>query len=234
MLRSLRQRATYANVTATLALFVALGGTSYAALTITGKNVKDGTLTGADVADRSLTTRDVKNSSLLARDFKLGQLPAGAPGPPGPQGALGARGADGAAGPEGHEGPEGAPGVEGPEGPPGSAVAYATVRAGVLGVNVNPARTWGFESITRAATGRYCLKLLSGLDPSELTALASVDRNYTPGSSNTYFFAEVWIDAQPICPNGAEFAVLTSVMPAGGTVPNRQDSNEVAFTVAIP
>ena len=32
-----------------LALFAALGGSAYAAVTVTGKNIKDGTVTGRDV-----------------------------------------------------------------------------------------------------------------------------------------------------------------------------------------
>jgi hypothetical protein len=40
-MRTLRARLTYANVIAPLALFIALGGTSWAAVKITGKNVKD-------------------------------------------------------------------------------------------------------------------------------------------------------------------------------------------------
>jgi hypothetical protein len=38
MLVTIRAKATFANVTSLLALFIALGGTSYTALTITGKN----------------------------------------------------------------------------------------------------------------------------------------------------------------------------------------------------
>ena len=49
MLDSLRRRLSYANIVASLALFVALGGTGYAAVTITSKNVKDGTLTGPNL-----------------------------------------------------------------------------------------------------------------------------------------------------------------------------------------
>ena len=41
MLAKLRSRLNYANVVATLALFVALGGSSYAAISISGKNVKN-------------------------------------------------------------------------------------------------------------------------------------------------------------------------------------------------
>ena len=62
MLASLRDRLTYANVVATLALVVGLGGTSYAALRITGKNVPRDALTGADI--QKLTGRDVTNNSL--------------------------------------------------------------------------------------------------------------------------------------------------------------------------
>lgn len=83
-----RKFLTYANVLATLALFVALGGSAYAATLITGKQIKDG----------SITSADIKNGSLLALDFKAGQVPAGPAGPAGTAGAAGAAGAPGVAG----------------------------------------------------------------------------------------------------------------------------------------
>jgi hypothetical protein len=76
----------YANVTATMALVLALGGTSYAAIKLPANSV---------------TTKTVKDRSLLSKDFKRGQLPAGkrgAAGPAGPQGALGPAGPAGPAG----------------------------------------------------------------------------------------------------------------------------------------
>lgn len=101
MLVKLRSHLTFANVIAMLALFVALGGSSYAALRVTGKNVRNGSLTGTDVRNSSLTgrdvrssslgTSDVKNRSLLAKDFKAGQLPQGPPGPQGPAGQAATR-----------------------------------------------------------------------------------------------------------------------------------------------
>jgi len=93
-----RLRLTYANVVASVALFAALGGSSYAALSVSGAQVRDGSLTGRDVRNASLTGLDVRNQSLLARDFKTGQLPAGPKGNPGPQG------------------PKGDPGLPGPQG----------------------------------------------------------------------------------------------------------------------
>ena len=54
------RRLSYANVAATVALFVSLGGTSYAVLRI-----------GSDeVADNSLRSRDIRNGTLLSRDIR--------------------------------------------------------------------------------------------------------------------------------------------------------------------
>jgi hypothetical protein len=55
---------SYANVMSTIAVVLALGGTSYAAITITGKNVRDGSLTGADVRRDSLTGRQIREAAL--------------------------------------------------------------------------------------------------------------------------------------------------------------------------
>jgi hypothetical protein len=77
MLTRLKPRLSYANVTATMALFVALGGSSYAAVSFTGKQIKDGTITG----------KDIKNRLLTAKDFR--RLPAGPQAQPGPAGAPG-------------------------------------------------------------------------------------------------------------------------------------------------
>ena len=97
-------RITYSNVVATVALFAALCGSSYAAVTITGKQVRDGSLSGRDVHNASLTSQDVRDASLLASDFKAGQLAAG---PQGPKGDPGPRGEPGPQGPAGERGPAG-------------------------------------------------------------------------------------------------------------------------------
>ena len=87
-----------------LALFVALGGTSFAAA-------------NALVPHNSVGTAQVINGSLLRKDFKAGQLPRGRRGPAGPAGSAGAAGA---AGPGGPAGPAGQPGSMGPAGPSGA------------------------------------------------------------------------------------------------------------------
>jgi hypothetical protein len=42
-------RLSYANLMATIAVFIALGGSSYAVLRVTGRNVPKDALTGADI-----------------------------------------------------------------------------------------------------------------------------------------------------------------------------------------
>src|SRR3954454_11458635 len=100
----LRGRLTYANVVATLALFVALGGSSYAAVTLTGRNIKDSSLTGRDVKDKSLTGADVKDSSLTGRDVRNGSIGTDDLDPSLPASL---RGAQGLQGPQGIQGPAG-------------------------------------------------------------------------------------------------------------------------------
>jgi hypothetical protein len=67
-------RPSPALVISLVALFVSLGGVGYAAVTITGKNVKNSSLTGKDVKNSSLTGSDVKNSSLTGKDIKNNSL----------------------------------------------------------------------------------------------------------------------------------------------------------------
>jgi hypothetical protein len=74
MRKLLGRRPSPAIVISLVALFVALGGTSYAALVITGKNIKNGSVTGKDIKNGTLTGGKVKNRSLTASDIKNGTL----------------------------------------------------------------------------------------------------------------------------------------------------------------
>jgi hypothetical protein len=62
--KRMRSKLTYANVMSTLAVFIALGGSSYAALTITGKNVKNSSLTYRDLKRNTLGGSRIKESRL--------------------------------------------------------------------------------------------------------------------------------------------------------------------------
>ncbi len=110
------------NVVGYLALFAALGGTSYAAA-----QLPSGSVGTPQLRNAAVTAAKVKPHSLLASDFAGGQLrpgPQGARGLSGPQGTPGAAGPQGARGPAGPQGPagqDGARGSEGPQGPQGPA-----------------------------------------------------------------------------------------------------------------
>lgn len=61
----MRRHLSFANVMASIAVFVALGGSSYAAVKITGR----------DVVNHSLTGIDIQNGSLARKDLKPGTVP---------------------------------------------------------------------------------------------------------------------------------------------------------------
>lgn len=60
----LQKRATYANVMSTIAVFIALGGSSYAAYSISGKSLKDRSVTGRKIQHNSLTGVQIRESKL--------------------------------------------------------------------------------------------------------------------------------------------------------------------------
>lgn len=62
---------------AMLALVASMGGASYAAKLITGKDIKNGSITGKDIKKKSLTGTQVKDKSLTGADVKDGSLTAG-------------------------------------------------------------------------------------------------------------------------------------------------------------
>src|SRR4051794_31656564 len=105
-------RLTYANVMATVAVFVALGGTGYAATklpknSVQSKQIKNGQIKNADLAKTAVSSSKVKNGSLLLADFKAGQVPAGTTGAAGANGAQGAKGEKGDKGDPGEKGTTG-------------------------------------------------------------------------------------------------------------------------------
>jgi hypothetical protein len=64
MIHQIRRRLTYANVMSTLAVFIALGGSSYAALNLTGRDIRDGSLSGRDLRANSIGGLRIKEARL--------------------------------------------------------------------------------------------------------------------------------------------------------------------------
>jgi Collagen triple helix repeat (20 copies) len=164
----MRRFLNYSNVVSTLCLFIVLGGSAYAATTITSKQVRNNTLTSADI----------KNRSLRAIDFKRGVLPQattprdgtpGVPGAPGQPGADGQRGADGQ---PGAQGPQGDPGSKGDKGDQGDA-GPGTVTPIALDLPMQTFQihefeadglTVGFSCTNREETGRPMVQIWARTD----------------------------------------------------------------------
>ncbi|HKZ13569.1 MAG TPA: hypothetical protein VJL81_06970 [Solirubrobacterales bacterium] len=118
MLARIRSKVTYANVVASLALFVALGGVSYAVTALPENSV------GAkQLKANAVTGVKVKDGTLERADFAPGALPVA--GTDGVAGAKGEPGATGAAGATGQTGAAGAAGLQGEPGADGDAAAVS-------------------------------------------------------------------------------------------------------------
>ncbi|NLT06104.1 MAG: hypothetical protein GXY03_07315 [Solirubrobacterales bacterium] len=209
MLSRIKTHVNPASVLALVALFVALGGVSYAAATIHGKNIKNGTITTKKLKNGTVTNAKVKKGSLKANRLS-----------PGARAAL-----KGDAGPQGAAGPQG---PQGPQGAPGTAVAYAQVNDNPLGFVAQ--RTSGFAGLTRPSAGLYCLAptasvadvAFDGAQPTRPT-VASVEYGNTGTQTDTLI----------VEPRGGTFTC------PGGTFEVRTYRNgalasDVAFTLIVP
>lgn|SRR5215207_10613572 len=81
----MRDRATYANVIATLVVSAALGGTSYAVLQVGSDDVVDNSLRSRDIRNNSVRSRDIRarspcrNSTVWRRRFRSTRVAQGSP-----------------------------------------------------------------------------------------------------------------------------------------------------------
>lgn len=194
-----------------LALFVALGGTSYAAVSLPRNSV--GT---SQLKNNAVVSAKVKDHSLLARDFKRGQLPRG------PRGLQGLKGDTGSQGPKGDTGPKGDAGLPGPA---GSARAWAEVNAG--GVSLAPTfktgKVQGFTAVTNPSTGMYCLTPAAGIDPG--TSSAVVSPLWNSGFAGSPEHAYRWEESSTTCASG-QFTVVT-LGPSSMT-------DAIDFSIVVP
>jgi hypothetical protein len=76
VLSSLRQHFSYSNIVATAALFIALGGTSYAVVKVDSDDVVDNSLRSRDLRNNTVRSRDIRDRALLARDLRRDSLGA--------------------------------------------------------------------------------------------------------------------------------------------------------------
>ena len=144
------RRPSHGTVAAYSALFIALGGTSYAAINLPADSVgslqlKTDAVTRSKIHSNAVTSSKVKNGSLLAGDFRSGSLPAGPAGPTGPAG---------------------------PAGPAGSARAYGRIDSNGV---VDTPRSKNIASVTKPFTGVYCITPGAGIDANTTGVVATPD-----------------------------------------------------------
>ncbi len=176
------KRFPYANVMATVAVFIALGGGAYAVgvakNSVTSKTIKNGAVRSADVRDDGLIGTDIDEATLQipvgaqgARGPKGDTGNPGVAGPPGPAGPQGPGGPQGAQGPAGPQGPLGPQGPAGPQGVAGTARAYGYVAAnGTVSRSKNV-----IGNATMPLTGRYCITLDASISKATAVVIAQTD-----------------------------------------------------------
>ena len=96
LLSRLRARLSYANVTASLALFIALGGTTYAATSLPrnsvgSKQIRTNAVGASELRHNAVRSAEIRNRSINLRDVALSARNSlrGSQGPQGPPGPAG-------------------------------------------------------------------------------------------------------------------------------------------------
>jgi hypothetical protein len=148
MLRQLRARLTYANVMASIAVFLAMSGGAYA-LTIPRNSVgtrqlRERAVTRSKVATGAIASTQVRDRSLRARDFLRSDLPAG---PRGASGATGARGSTGSRGSTGARGATGARGESALDPLPTGRTIHGVVGANLHSPSNDATNDWGVDAV---------------------------------------------------------------------------------------
>ena len=167
-----------ANTVAYLAIFVALGGTSYAAIAIPNNSVGNKQLK-KDAVD----TKKVKNKTLLKDDFNASSLPAG---PKGVDGVLGDRGTQGF---QGNKGDQGDKGPNGDQGLPGTRLTESQSVSNNPGTNTDILATdtvllTAPPLVTTAATRVHAAAVGTFVGDADSSTTCALKVNSTPGGPN--------------------------------------------------
>jgi hypothetical protein len=229
--RRSKLRISPATVLSLLALFVALGGVSYAAVTINGNNIQNNSIPGNKLRNGAVTNQKVKPNSLRANRLTAAAR-ANLQGAQGPQGPRGLQGPQGPRGERGERGEAGLSGAQGPQGPAGTALAYAQVNALETPLPLLVLqRTSGFTTVARPETGLYCLEpeatvlaqAFSAGVPTRPT-VASIELGNTEADPTAPLTVQVRADAEICDPNAFEVVTLSGDTPV----------NDISFTLIVP
>ena len=207
------QRPSPALVVSVIALSVALGGTSYAAIVLPANSV--GT---KQIKKNAVTTAKVRDGSLRRADFGAGQVPAGATGATGATGAKGAAGATGPRGAKGDKGDAGTNGIDGTNGTDGiDGIDGTDGTNGTNGTN-GTANVVVRESAPSAVAASGIVSVTAACLPGERATGGGYD------AGGTGEFATLALDSQPTeaagVPNGWTVKVNNASTLAGNPQPS--------------
>jgi hypothetical protein len=189
MLRRLGAGLTYANVMATVALFVALGGGAYAALRLPRNSVGP-----TQIKRNAVSSSKVKNRSLLAGDFKAGQLPAG------PRGLTGA---------QGQQGVQGLQGIQGERGPAGPTAVFAYDSGGQYDPPADEGTPLSTTTVSLPVAGRLFVTA------TQKTTLSATGGG---GGGPTEDVYGIYVDGQPVPGSRARIGAVPLDSPQTETV----------------
>jgi hypothetical protein len=150
-----RFRPSPAMLVASIALLVALGGTSWAAVTLAPRSVSNAALKTGAVNSRVIADRSVQNVDLAAGVIKKG--------------------------PSGPVGPSGQTGAAGPSGPAGPSDAYSRFLNGPI---VVPTTSTTLSSLSIPAAGKYVAWAKAYFTPGGPTAFGNVTCTLTAGADS--------------------------------------------------
>jgi hypothetical protein len=187
MTRLRRIKPTPSMVIASLALLVALGGTSVAAVAVT--SLPRNSVGNIQLKTNAVTSSKVKNGALLRADFKSGQVPAGPQGPAGPPG------------PTGSTGPAGAAGAAG--------VASPGYVAQVITANSTSSSSTSSTSFTDLNNASVNVTVPTG-ETDGLIVFFSGQSNCSGGTATQNCVVRVTVDGNELSPAGGNDAVFDS------------------------
>jgi hypothetical protein len=172
-MEALRRRLSYANVMATIAVFVALGGSAYAVTqlpknSVGAKQLKKNSVTAAKIKDGAITGQKIKLSTLGTVPSASSAATAATAGNASNADALGGKHASDFAA--------------------STVVRSATVEGGLI---TGKSDGIGHNNFVQTGSGIYCIK---GLNPAPHTAVASVGITAEQGST-----AATAVEAEPEC-----------------------------------
>jgi len=227
---------------ALLALFVALGGTSYAAITSIpdAGGVFHGCVNPQTGALRvGVSASSCHPSMVVRRGRRRVRVPAelaiawNQQGQRGPSGKTGKNGATGKNGTTGATGATGAQGAQGDTGATGTARAYATMRPDECFLENNDCTIYNvknIQSIRRLSTGVYCVAPTAGLKFGEVTPTLTTD-TFNSGPANGFGTPIVGYSSLNRCSAGE---ITVETFRATGAGPTVALSDNTSFGIVIP